>query len=62
MEYNYLYVITNPSSEYCGEAFFVHAKSKSEADPIAYSVFWETPKFAGIYTDEEADDMGYDTY
>jgi len=62
MEYNYLYIITNPSSEHCGEAFFVYETSKAKADAIAYNVYCEKPHFAGMYTDDEADDMGFDTY
>ena len=62
MEHNYLYIITNPSSEHCGEAFFVYTTGKSKADAIAYNVYGEKPKFAGLYSDDEADDMGFDTY
>jgi len=62
MEYNYLYIITNLSSEHCGEAFFVHTTGKSKADSIAYNVYGEKPQFAGLYSDDEADDLGLDTY
>lgn len=62
MNFNYLYIITNPSSEHCGEAFFVYAKSKSKADSVAYSIYGEKPRFAGMYTDAEVDDMGFDLY
>ena len=61
-EHNYLYIITNPSSEHCGDAFFVYANGKSEADLVAYSIYGETAHFAGLYSDDEADDMGFDTY
>ena len=62
INFNYLYIFTNPSSEYCGEAFFVYASSKSEADLVAYHTFGEIPHFAVMYTDAEADNMGFDIY
>ena len=59
MKHNYLYIITNPSSE-C--RVFVYANSRSEADLMAYSAFGEKAHFAGLYSDDEADNMGFDTY
>ena len=59
---NYLYIVTGPSSPYCGEAFFVSVNNRSEADLMAYTVYGEKPKYVGRYSDEEDDNMGYDTY
>jgi hypothetical protein len=58
---NYLFEIMN--GEYEGEMFFVQANNREEADEILGKYFWgETVKCRGIYTDEEAERMGYDTY
>ena len=47
-----------------GEQFFVECKTLTEA----WGIVWEnfggdvTIRFLGVYTDEEADILGYDTY
>ena len=58
---NYLFEIV--SGDYEGEEFFVQANNKSEAFTIAHDVAVDGKiRFLGIYTDEEAEMMGYDTY
>lgn len=58
---NYLFEIV--SGDYEGEEFFVQANSKSEALAIAHDVAVSNKiRCLGIYTDEEAEIMGYDTY
>lgn len=58
---NYLFEIV--SGDYEGEEFFVQANDKPEAFEIAHDVAVdEKIRFLGIYTDEEAERMGYDTY
>lgn len=58
---NYLFEIV--SGDYEGEEFFVQANNKSEAVKIAHDVAVDDKiRFLGIYTDEEAEMMGYDTY
>ena len=61
--HNYLFVITRPSSDFCGESFFVYADSFPEARMIANAVVpGEEPRFCGAYSDEEAEAFGCDTY
>lgn len=51
------------SGDYEGEEFFVQANDKTEALAIAHDVAVDDKiRFLGIYTDEEAEMMGYDTY
>ena len=58
---NYLFEIV--SGDYEGEEFFVQANDKAEAFAIAHDVAVDDKiRFLGIYTDEEADVLGYDTY
>lgn len=58
---NYLFEIV--SGDYEGEEFFAQANNKSEAFAIAHDVAGkEKVRFLGVYTDEEAEWMGYDTY
>ena len=58
---NYLFEIV--SGDYEGEEFFVQANNKAEAVKIAHDVAVDDKiRFLGIYTDEEAEIMGYDTY
>lgn len=58
---NYLFEIV--SGDYEGEEFFAQANDKSEAFKIAHDVAVDDKiRFLGIYTDEEAEMMGYDTY
>jgi len=58
---NYLFEIV--SGDYEGEEFFVQANDRSEAFTIAHDVAVDDKiRFLGIYTDEEAEMMGYDTY
>ena len=56
---NYLFRIIG--GEYEGEEFFVQANNKFEAFQIARKVAEEIC-YLGIYDDEEAERMGYDTY
>jgi len=58
---NYLFEIVKGNYE--GEDFFVQANNKSEALKIAHDVAVDNKiRFLGLYTDEEAERMGYDTY
>lgn len=58
---NYLFEIM--SGDYEGEEFFVQANNKSEALAIAHDVARSDKiRCLGIYADEEAEMMGYDTY
>lgn len=58
---NYLFEIV--SGDYEGEKFFIQADNRFEAVRIAYDVVVDDKiHFLGIYTDEEAEMMGYDTY
>lgn len=58
---NYLFEIVD--GDYEGEEFFVQANNKAEAVKIAHDVAVNDKiRFLGIYTDEEAEMMGYDTY
>ena len=58
---NYLFEIV--SGDYEGEEFFAQANSRSEAFAIAHDVAVDNKiRFLGIYTDKEAEMMGYDTY
>lgn len=58
---NFLFEITDGLFE--GERFFVQAESKTEAVEILDEYFPdESLQLLGVYTDEEAEWMGYDTY
>lgn len=58
---NYLFEIV--SGDYEGEEFFAQANDKTEAFAIAHDVAGDDKiRFLGVYTDEEAERMGYDTY
>lgn len=58
---NFLFEITNGLFE--GERFFVQAEDKTEAVEILDEYFPdECLQLLGVYTDEEAEWMGYDTY
>ena len=58
---NYLFEIV--SGDYEGEEFFVQANDKIEAFKIAHDVAGdEKIRYYGIYSDEEAEILGYDTY
>lgn len=58
---NFLFEIM--SGEYEGEQFFVQAKYKVDAFNIALDITNnEKIRCYGIYSDEEAERMGYDTY
>ena len=58
---NFLFEMMSGENE--GEMFFVQAENRDEADEILGEYFWgEKIKFRGIYSDEEAERMGYDTY
>ena len=58
---NFLFEII--SGEYEGEEFFVQAKDKVDAFTIAREVAEGGKiRYLGVYSDEEAECMGYDTY
>lgn len=58
---NYLFEVM--SGEYEGEMFFVQAENRDKADEVLGEYFWgEKVKYLGVYSDEEAEMMGYDTY
>ncbi len=59
---NYLFEIV--SGDYEGEEFFVQAENKEDARAVAQQVAADGGKvrLIGIYSDEDADILGYDTY
>ena len=59
---NYLFEIV--SGDYEGEEFFVQAENKTDAFTVARQVAADGGKVrcTGIYSDEDADILGYDTY
>lgn len=58
---NFLFEITDGLFE--GERFFVQAEGKTEAVEILDEYFPDVSlQLLGVYTDEEAEWMGYDTY
>lgn len=58
---NFLFEITDGLFE--GERFFVQAEDKTKAVEILDEYFPdESLQLLGVYTDEEAEWMGYDTY
>ena len=60
---NYLFEIVGEYSDICGEQFFVQCNSREEADEILAEYFWgEKVELLGVYTDEEAEWLGLDTY
>ena len=44
-----------------GEVFFVECETLEEAKRVARDNF-DTPKYLGKYTVDEAEDLGYDTF
>lgn len=61
--WNYLFEIIGEESEYCGEMFFVQCDTIEEAEDIVKIYFTdEEVKYLGLFDDEEAEAMGYDTY
>lgn len=58
---NYLFGCIEEGSDCEGEEFFVQEKSLDAAHLIAEQYFGAV-QFLGIYTDEEAEMMGLDTY
>lgn len=59
MDYCYI------NREECGAPIFIEAPSREEADMILRKEFPETFQdweFEDVYTPEEAEDIGYDTY
>ena len=61
--YNYLFVVITRGSELEGEEFFVQAKNYEEAKEIVKMYFsGEVCTCYGRYSDEEAEEMGIDTY
>lgn len=60
---NYLFEIVGEYSELCGETFFVQADNREKANEILAEYFkGEKIRFLGVYSDTEAEMMGYDTY
>ena len=59
---NFLFEIV--SGDYEGEEFFVQAANKVDAVAVARQVAADGGKvrLIGIYSDEDADILGYDTY
>lgn len=62
MENNHLFIVTNPESDFCGEMFFVQVNSLPEAQKIAFNVYGEPAAYAGSFDDNDAEELGYDTY
>lgn len=61
--WNYLYEIVGEESEFCGELFFVQCDTFKEAEEILKIYFTdEKLHYIGLFDDEEAEAMGYDTY
>lgn len=60
----YWFEIISEDSEFCGEEFFVEAKTKVEAQKIVCELFPEEKaiKCYGTVTELEAEMMGFDTY
>ena len=58
---NFLFEIV--SGDYEGEEFFVQAANKIDAVATAREIAeGEKIRYLGVYNDEEAEWMGYDTY
>ena len=58
-----MFEIIGEESEYCGEMFFVQCDTIEEAEDIVKIYFTdEEVKYLGLFDDEEAEAMGYDTY
>ena len=58
---NFLFEIVN--GDYEGEIFFVQCEYKADAFEIAHDVAEGAKvRLIGVYSDEEAERMGYDTY
>lgn len=61
--WNYLFEIVGEESEFCGELFFVQCDTLEEAEEILKIYFIdEKLHYIGLFDDEEAEAMGYDTY
>lgn len=61
--WNYLFEIVSEYSDLCGEQFFVQCDTLEETDEILGKYFWgERVHYLGKYTDEEAEEIGFDTY
>lgn len=61
--WNYLFEFADEWDERCGERFFVQCDTEEEADEILGQYFWGNRIHPlGKYTDDEAEEMGYDTY
>ena len=61
--WNYLFEIIGEESEFWGERFFVQCDTLEEAIEIMKPYFvGETFRYIGLFDDEEAEAMGYDTY
>lgn len=60
---NFLCEIITEDSMYEGEKFFVQTDTLGNASRIAYALYPEEEiTFRGIYTDFEAEMLGYDTF
>lgn len=61
--WNYLFVIIGEDSEYCGEEFFIQCNTFEETEEILKIYFPdEKVSYIGIFNDEEAEALGFDTY
>lgn len=61
--WNYLYEFIGEDSDLCGERIFVQCDTKDEAEEIVMENFGcEDIEYLGKYGDDEAEEMGYDTY
>ena len=61
--WNFMYEFMDEYSDLCGERIFVQCDTEDEAIEILSENFWgERVKCLGKYTDEEAEEYGYDTY
>ncbi len=63
--WNWLFEVTGIYSNLCGERFFVQCDTFEEAEEILSTIdgLWgERIECLGRYTDDEAEDLGYDTY
>lgn len=62
---NYLFEVTDPNLSFCGERFFVQCDSVEEAFKIIKRNTWynlDDVEYIDVYTDDEAEWMGYDTF
>ena len=59
---NYLYEITDEESEMCGQRVFVQSVHRLHAEVVMDNEFPETEReFLGVFSNDEAEALGYDT-